>query len=381
MPTTNTTRRTRPRVPFIRSLDEAVDDAYLAGGYRSAIAVATAELGWTPTRAQVALMVGRRAFALNQERGDQSYQLRMERAGRPMRACPARGEWLGTVPTAPAPVIAAAPTMASLDRVFGVEVEYNCGGRPAHIQRGEVVANMIAAGHPAFDFGGYAPHTTPDQWRMTTDCTVTGGEFVSPELRGREGLEAMRAALRAVKAAGGTAGRNQGLHVHHDVRDFDTPELVRLLTNLEFAEGALLAYVPDYRWNGSGGFRAERQYSGTWAAYRRDAEAGVLAWRGRANRTARNHYNRYVSVNVNPVMSQGSVEFRLLGNTLNPVKVRTWIRVGQALMQATKDGLELAGPVGPRELVAALVAAGQLTTREADAFVTVTNERTARRAA
>lgn len=362
MPTTTTTTR---RLPIDPAIDRAIDTAFVAGGYAAAASAAQLALGWVPTRSQLDIAIGRHAWLVGETRGDQGYQRRMAAAGRAMpRIAPTARTAARPAPTS------AGRYPASIDRAFGVELEFNRGGGSYDQQR-DIVRAMVAAGHAA-EVQGYN-HVTPTCWKMITDATVTGGEFVSPILTGEAGLNAMRDAVRAIKGNGGAAGRSQGLHVHHDIRDHDAADMRRLVRNLRFAERAMLAYVPRYRYDGSGSCRANVVPSHQWAQYEQSVADGHLLPANRGQR--RGVWNRYVSTNFNPTLAYGTVELRALGNTLNPVKVRTWIRVGQALIAFGKAGGELTEFVGAEELVDLLAREGHLEAAEAARFVEVCEAR------
>jgi hypothetical protein len=380
-------------VPIDPALDRDLYDELRSRGEFAALTLAESRLGFRPSPSQLAIAVGRHAWLTGDTHtGDQSYQRRMTAAGRRM------SQWanvLGYDPvfpgTPPAPTarttrpLPSRATTGVTTRVFGVELEFNRGGSYSaygrEAQREAIVTRMIAAGHDAYNEGGWVRHfRTPTRWRMQTDGTVTGGEFVSPLLSGEAGLAAMREGVRAIKDEGGTAGRSQGLHVHHDVRDFDLDDMTRLVRNLKHCERAVLSYVPRYRYDGSGTHRGRAIGQTGWAAYERLAASGQLM-PGNRGEAAGHPHHRYVAFNMNPVMAQGSVEWRCLGNTLNPVKIRTWVLMGSAIHAFTKAGHEFGRVVDAEEMTDVLVAEGFLPAAEGRRFLAVCNDRLTGRAA
>jgi hypothetical protein len=202
---------------------------------------------------------------------------------------------------------------------------------------------------------------------MRTDGTVSGGELVGPPTPLTEqGLDHVREAFRAVKAAHGAPGQSQGLHVHHDVTDFTVGEMPRLIRNLRHAERALLAYVPSYRYNGTGSYRANRIADRTWDSFEAYAADGTL--KPGTDRRQRDRFYRYTSFNFNAVLVYGTVEFRAMGNSLNPIKVATWIEVGSALIAWTKAGGELNAAATYGELAETLAEAHVLDRATARKF-------------
>lgn len=339
-------RRVTRRLPERQDLDRGLHDAYVVGGVAAAQSLGEARLGWTPTRSQVLIAVGRYAWAIGERRGDQAYQLRAERDGRRM----------------PRQYYLSAPSARG--RRFGIEVEF-MRGSGTRGQQQRIVDRLNAAGVPA-RIENYG-HAVPTMWKMTTDATVTGGELVSPPISGDRAHFEVREALRAVKAEGGVASASQGMHVHHDVSDYDAADLLRLMANLRWAEEALLGYVPRSRYEGGSPFAARRMSASTWDHLRAEIVRGAL--RPSNNRGARGHYNRYVAWNWNAVIVQGSLEWRLLGHTLNTVKVQTWVEVGQAIHAYSKGGGEFGATVDAAAMTAALVAAGHLSQRAAERYV------------
>lgn len=265
-----------------------------------------------------------------------------------------------------------AATPAALRR-FGIEVEFNhrlsnnyqgAAARAARVR----IANTVHASGIECHEAGYT-HTVTPHWKMVYDCTVTGGELVSPIMSGdAASLEEVRRVLNIVKADGGTTGRRVGMHVHHDVTDFNRDDMVRLVRNLRDVEEALMAYVPSHRYDGTNTYGANRINGYEWHTLETNAAAGVLA-RGTGGRQGGCGVTRYKSINFNSVLTYGSVEIRLLGHTLNTVKVRAWIEVGQAIFRATKAGYEFGGRVTPEEMAEALVANGGLSRSAARTYV------------
>lgn len=305
---------------------------------------------------QLVTTIGRHAFLLGMPYGDQRALRRMEAAGRLTSTRPNR--------------------MWNVTRGFGIEIEFN-DGRSRELRynddiKSNVVRDACYRGLNA-ELQHYN-HSTTGMWKMVTDATVSGGEFVSPILRtNRDGFHQMREALRAVKAQGGVAGESQGMHIHHDVRDFTQDDMRRLVANLRQAEVAMLAYVPAYRYDGRGSCRAVRINERHWNLLERAALDGSLSPARGGNRGG--CWERYVSFNFNATLAYGSVEFRALGNTLNPVKIKTWVMVGAALIAFTKEGHTFDAEVTSEQMVERLVGVGLLPQDEATRFLSVVANR------
>lgn len=217
-------------------------------------------------------------------------------------------------------------------RRFGIEVEYNSGDRSYVVN--EMLQRGIACAQRSYG------HETVRYWKLVEDASVTGGEAVSPIMVGDdESIQQVVEVMRAVKAAGGRTGSNCGMHVHIDVTDFTGTQLVRLAKNIRRAQRPMEAFCASSRFNGDNE-HCERLEDYEWNE--------ILEWIGnvdpsarartRENRNSASPVGRYYGHNFNCLLTYGTVEIRLLGHTLNTVKVRAWIRVLQALFVATQRG-------------------------------------------
>lgn len=218
---------------------------------------------------------------------------------------------------------------------FGVEVEFNGGDRHS------IAVALQRAGIACLD-QGYG-HDVQRYWKMTTDSSVTGGECVSPILDGSDAsIDQARHVLRIVRDGGGSTGRNVGLHVHLDVTPFGTPELKALAHNLRRSQMFFAGFCPDHRYGRDGAA------SEGWAKLMTDRQwDAVQTWvseispieirRSRENRAGSCPTERYVAFNFNSLLTYGTIEVRLLGHTLNTIKLRTWVRTLQAVMEASRQ--------------------------------------------
>lgn len=256
-------------------------------------------------------------------------------------------------------------------RTFGVEVEWD-GGRVTYAG---VAAAITNAGVPA-QVEGYTHAIPTGSWRVMQDGSCSG-EAVSPVLATDSGLATTRTVMQAMRGAGCGARRRASVHVHVGVLDFNAADIARLVTNLKYADRALMAYVDDAR------------LQGTWCPPMSDTDWNVLEQRAtgarllprngegdsttsgsRSNRfrDQGSGISRYRRYNFNPVLVYGTVEFRGHGATLNGKKIRPWIALTTALVEATKNGLVFDAPLNVKELTDALVASGSLTRRAATEF-------------
>lgn len=265
-------------------------------------------------------------------------------------------------------------------RRFGIEIEFN---RRRH-SPGSIRSNIAEAlqrQNIETHVEGYH-HTTRNYWKMTTDATVTGGELVSPILAGdTASLDEVRDVIRTVKAEGGETGRGVGMHVHHDATDFNTPELREHLVDvLETCEPALAAYIPESRRSGATSCGAGLMTPAEWRRVRQSVTSITPGAHPTAGHDSGNSVSRYRFFNIEaPLRKYGTIEARGLGHTLHAGKVRVWVRMGQAIMEAALRGLHpsetvsrtltVAAPLTPQELAEFLLSHRLIGQRTADRFI------------
>ena len=249
-----------------------------------------------------------------------------------------------------------AATAGSRFRRFGIEVEfYGPNGRSDRSGNDAIARAMRAAGLDTHErWGQWHRAAGVPGWHCTYDSTAAG-EIISDILDGsQDSLDEVSAVLRAVRDNGGRANAQQGMHVNHDMTDFTLADKVRLVDNLAACQDALLAYI--------GG----RVHSG-WCTPMTPSMFAHVRSTVAAGRAPGNDHN--VAWNLGHIFEGATcrVEFRGLGHTLNGRKVRAWVRVGQAFMQATKAGHTFAAGTTTSDMLATLRQHG-LSTWASDTF-------------
>lgn len=162
----------------------------------------------------------------------------------------------------------------------------------------------------------------PEGWRAENDCSIhhqrgrTACEFVSPVLRGAEGIAQVIEAVNQINARGGRVNQSCGLHVHVGWAgsDDDLNCLVTLVANFEKAIYA-----------STGTKRRERNHFTRSIQAHGSASAAVQQSR----------LNRYHILNLNNLASGRSrtVEFRAFAGTLNIVKIIGYLRLCLGLVE------------------------------------------------
>jgi hypothetical protein len=183
---------------------------------------------------------------------------------------------------------------------FGIEIETTM---PATYRIGGYRNGVQAEGLPA---GWQAKHDgsiRPSRGRI-------GCEFVSPVLRGVEGLRQVKAAVEAITAMGGRVNRSCGFHVHVGLAREDQAGRDRLLTLVSNFETALYASTGTKRRQQTHWCRSVRQYGNR-------QQAAQVSSR-----------DRYHGLNLTNWAGGTipAVEFRFFAGTLNFGKIVAHIR-------------------------------------------------------
>ncbi|SFH23270.1 Putative amidoligase enzyme [Desulfotomaculum arcticum] len=214
-------------------------------------------------------------------------------------------------------------------RTFGVEIEF------FGITAPKALAALNEAGinvhHETYN------HTTRRHWKLIYDVSVNnkgtgltrgGHELVSPILKGREGLKELKAVMNALGKAGAKVDRTCGLHVHHDVTDYQVENFVNLYAIYYKFENYMDAILPPSR-RGNGnrycrGFNAE--------------ELKALLAAKTLNDINRVMFNRYKKLNFQAYYRHNTIEFRQHGGTHEAEKAVNWVVFTQALVERAKGG-------------------------------------------
>lgn len=167
----------------------------------------------------------------------------------------------------------------------------------------------------------------PAGWLADADPSIVppnsdrrGVEFVSPILDGADGLRQLADVVNEIRARGGKVNLSCGVHVHVDFDKDDkiaVRKLVKLVANHEKAMYAVTGTVARERGIGS-------RYNTNWCK-----SVKQYGTPGRAIRVASR--DRYHLLNL--ATTKPTVEFRVFGASLNPVKLAAWIRLCVGLVE------------------------------------------------
>lgn len=199
---------------------------------------------------------------------------------------------------------------------------------------------------------GYHGDSSYSQWTSQSDCSLRShnrlsAELVSPVLSGQSGFDELKTVMDALAAAGASVNVSCGTHVHHGVDHLTFDQMSLFVENLYAAQPALTALVSRSRRRGQypGSALTERQVNRvkSLGTYYSNGDA----WKSRLTYEA-NNGNRYTRFNFTKFTRTGTVEFRQHQGTLDFEKLSAWIRLAQAIVEASVRGITLTrGTVAP----------------------------------
>lgn len=164
----------------------------------------------------------------------------------------------------------------------------------------------------------------PTGWKVKSDSSVRtsragkmGVEFVSPVLRGADGLRSLVAAVATIKAHGGVVVNTGGVHIHVGFPRANVKAMERMLHLAAESETAIYATTGTLR-----------RQEGDWCrSVRRHGEAGSALQRMSGD--------RYHLLNVRPwtTRQREAVEFRAFPGSLDPAKLIAYVRMCVGLVE------------------------------------------------
>ena len=196
--------------------------------------------------------------------------------------------------------------MNANEMTFGVEIE-------THMPAGSVA--------PGVHGNGRQVEWLPAGWLADEDPSIivpsysrVRCEFVSPILKGAEGLRQLCEVVAEIKRRGGQINASCGLHVHVGYDQTNTAAVGRLIALVANHEKALYATT---------GTRSREQGVGSrrgtcWCK-------SIKQYGNKRNAAAAARRDRYHLLNL--VTRKPTVEFRVFGASLNPVKVAAYVRL------------------------------------------------------
>ena len=197
--------------------------------------------------------------------------------------------------------------MNANEMTFGVEIE-------THMPAGSVWPGSHGCGQqvPWLPAGWLAD---ADPSIITPSSSRVACEFVSPVLKGAEGLRQLVEVVAEIKRRGGQVNTSCGLHVHVGFDKGNTPAVGRLISLVSNHEKALYAVTGTKSREQGVGSRYRTCWCKSVKQYGNKTAAAIAASR-----------DRYHILNLN-TGCKPTVEFRVFGASLNVDKVSAYVRL------------------------------------------------------
>lgn len=165
------------------------------------------------------------------------------------------------------------------------------------------------------------------EWSLVEDGSVrhNGLELVSPPIFGEDIDTCLHQLKGFINESGGTEGPSAALHIHMDMRDMpDLDHVLRFAGFFSVFERTLFNYVGEERKKNiycipiSDSTEYKREMSALFHAQSKDEYRAVYPSQD---------YIKYSSMNVFPLLHQGSIEVRMHPSTTDINAIRTWINI------------------------------------------------------
>lgn len=186
----------------------------------------------------------------------------------------------------------------------------------------EVVQALTAKGI-SVSFEGYT-HQVMSCWKLVTDVSVNsrgtgvgrGLELVSPILYGDEGLDELQIVMETLDSIGAKVDRTCGLHIHHDVADYDVENFISLHNLYYNYQKGINSIVPQSRRTGA---------RNTYCKGLPKSDLDYIQNATSISQVARWIGTRYVVLNSQSYVKYGTIEFRQHSGTVEFEKLEAWI--------------------------------------------------------
>jgi len=217
-------------------------------------------------------------------------------------------------------------TTVTFNSRFGVEFEaYNVSKATLNRALNRAGVNCEIEGYN---------HATRSHWKIVTDSSLTGTEcfeLVSPVLQGEQGLAEVETVCRVLNECNAKVNKSCGTHVHLDASNFNLQTWKNIYINYARLEKTIDNFMPLSRRNN----RFCKSLKKITNFESRVNEASSL------QNLASSVFNsdRYFKVNPVSYARHNTCEFRQHSGTVEYIKISSWIRFLNNLVQLSKQGL------------------------------------------
>jgi hypothetical protein len=178
------------------------------------------------------------------------------------------------------------------------------------------------------------------EWRIVSDGSIRGGagaEFVSPVLRGDEGIAQVKKIADALQVMGATANGSCGFHVHvGGVRGADLGFFKRLVKLYARFEPVIDSFMPPSRRGNSNTYC--RGLSAANVAAVDNADSFDRLIQAATGLPASTYNARFFKLNLVAFRKHRTVEFRQHAGTVDSAKAIAWIKTCLRMVAAAAAG-------------------------------------------
>jgi hypothetical protein len=222
------------------------------------------------------------------------------------------------------------------ERTYGVEIEFLENSNYSKSQIAAALNGVVNCKNV-----GYT-HEVMESWKLTTDSSC-GLELVSPILKGRNGFEQIEKVCKVLNDLGIKVDRRCGLHIHHDVSDYEVKNFKNLCIFYTRFEKGFDEVMPLSRRANKNqyckGFASRNSWSTDDETTAQVAETIERIKNASSIDELRNMFcSRYYKVNLQSFVKYGTVEFRHHSGTTEADKIINWVKLTQLVLERCKQG-------------------------------------------
>ena len=204
---------------------------------------------------------------------------------------------------------------------FGVEMEtYN-------VDRESLIAKAAENNLP-LEYQGYNHHDSNRVFKCVSDGSITGInpiECVTPVLKGRNGLAALKNACATLNAVGAKVNKSTGLHVHIGAKDLTPAQYANVFYNYQMLESLIDSFMAESRRANNNGYCMSLR-----GKYLRTCETREEVYQALGG-------SRYYKVNPCSWSRHQTIEFRQHQGSTDFEKISNWVSFCAKLVVWSRD--------------------------------------------
>lgn len=173
----------------------------------------------------------------------------------------------------------------------------------------------------------YGSQVNHNQWKVQYDGSLNSGwEIVSPPITDTEDLETVMFVLRKVIKAQGSP--LTGLHIHHDINDFNLEQIKNLYSLYnKYEDNAIKSIL-------------RKQRIGNYYCKPISQVVNNVQESNTIEEFKRSSNSRYHTLNNKAYIKYGTIEFRHHHGTTDVNEVMTWLHLTHKIVEAAQNGID-----------------------------------------